>query len=112
MTPEEFIRVVDSIALRPAIYFGNRDGHLREFGAFVLGADFAAGPLPSGSMLPSEFIDLVCSRLSDCDGQHPSWQARIENCSDSPADAWRKFTSLWSEYRGGSIPDPVVRNKL
>ena len=109
MTRQEFIRVVDSIALRPAMYFGNRDGYLREFGAFVLGADFATGSFTSGGMLPRDFVNLVCSRLSDGDSKDPSWQARIESSSSDPVDAWHTFTRLWAEYRGGSIPDPVVR---
>lgn len=96
------LTVLQSVIDRPAMYFGTREGYLRDIVAFDLGVRFESGWDQTAmehrhSSVPTGFISFVCSRLAEADGG-PSWSARIEGHSASERDAWSLFLSLWTEY--------------
>jgi hypothetical protein len=98
----------DSIVTRPAIYFGNREGYLRELVAMDFGYSLHSGFDETGmshndSLIPPPFVQFVCSRYEPDPVRGPSWSARIEGQSIDEHDAWRLFCALWEQFRGGQL---------
>jgi len=84
------------------MYFGTREGYLRDIVAFDLGVRSESGwdefsISHRHSSIPDTFTSFVCSRLEETEGG-PSWSARIEAQSASESDAWALFIRLWNEY--------------
>lgn len=97
------LTALQSMIDRPAMYFGTREGYLRDIVAFDLGVRFESGWDESTmehrhSSVPPGFASFVCSRLTEADGG-PSWSARIDAHSASERDAWSLFLRLWTEYK-------------
>jgi len=99
MSPAE---VVDALVKRPAMYFGNRPGYLREMIAFQLGADFGLdGVKKSESVIPEAFVRFICARVPAGKFLGPSWSGRLEDATHSEEEAWELFVRLWTEFRDG-----------
>ena len=86
---------------RPALYFGNRLGYLRELAAFDFGyctgqgADEKSRP---DRLIPAEFGDFVREQVKVGSSGPTFWALRIEAASNSEDEAWSLFIKLWSEF--------------
>lgn len=99
MSPTLLQNMID----RPVMYFGRRDGYLREIAAFDLGMSLESGWDESRMshchhLIPPEFCSFLCAKLREGDGG-PSWMARIEDNSDSEEEAWRLFCVMWEDFK-------------
>ena len=88
---------------RPAMYFGRHDGYLREIAAFDLGMSLESGWDESRMrhrhhLILPEFCSFLCAKLPEGESG-PSWMARIEDSSDSEAEAWRLFCVMWEDFK-------------
>ena len=93
---------LQSMIDRPSMYFGTREGYLRDIVAFDLGVRFESGWDESSmehrhTLVPPGFASFVCSRLEET-ANGPSWSARIEAHSAYESDAWSLFLRLWTDY--------------
>ena len=113
MSPTLLQNMID----RPAMYFGRRDGYLREVAAFDLGMSVESGWDESRMshrhyLIPREFCSFLCAKLPEGDGG-PSWTARIEDSSESDEEAWRLLCAMWEDFKkaGQDNALPADRNE-
>lgn len=97
--------MLDNMIHRPAMYFFNRPGYIREIVAFDFGFSTHSGYEPElhsfkESFLPDDFVNILKDKF---EGDGPWWIA-MERAIPDEAEAWKKFTSLWAEYRGCEFP--------
>lgn len=99
-TTGEFYSAVDAIVARPAMYFGERPGYLREIVGFGLGVDFQSRSeeKPEASAMDA-FVRYVCDRLPIGRSEVSAWSARIDDSVNSESEAWHLFAELWASYR-------------
>ena len=96
--------VLEAMIARPAMYFGDRSGYLRDLSAFAFGYEAASGfdpetKRPLRSFFPSDFIDYICETIPVSNDEAPAWISRIENDSDGEERAWQRFQELWQDFQ-------------
>ena len=100
--------VIDNLIARPAMYFGERQGYLREVVAMDLGYSIHAGFDEERmdfkeTLIPRAFVNLVCSRFEMVGTDNSAWSARIDARSGGEVEAWQLFCALWTEFRNMPI---------
>ena len=96
-------KLLDHMVEKPEIYFGYREGYLRELSAFDLGYGICSGvdQMTMGykkSILPADLVSYICDRIPIGSGGSPSWNGRIEDATENESDAWNLFVELYSQY--------------
>ena len=79
---------------KPALYFGNRAGYLREIEA--LDAGYRLGV--KHGLIPEAFVDFVIQRLPPDEQGAEYWAARIRGQAHGEREEWELFLRLFAEY--------------
>ena len=89
---------------KPALYFGNREGYLRDIEALDAGYrlgitdTMAAGSAKPQGLIPEAFADFVVQRLPPSETGAVHWAARIRSQAHGEREEWELFLKLYNEY--------------
>jgi hypothetical protein len=103
LNSDEAAESLRAMIARPAMYFGERSGYLREISAFDFGFEFASGfhqetIRPRRTFLPIEFVDFICTTIPEPLDGSPAWVSRIEHATEDERSAWNLFLDLWQAF--------------
>lgn len=102
---------------RPALYFGNREGYLREIEALAAGYMLGLRNCPGqtidtpANLIPDSFIAMVNSSLPPGENGATGWTHRIRGQAPGERAEWELFKRLFEDYlRSASSNKPTRSN--
>jgi hypothetical protein len=87
--------LLQTIVKKPAMFFGNRDGYLRDIEAFDIG--YATALQAKHCFIPVAFKDYIIETLSP-DNPGATWFGLIRDHASGEKAEWDLFKQLWMEY--------------
>jgi hypothetical protein len=84
------------IVEKPALYFGNRDGYLRDVVAFDIG--YATAVECKRCAIPVAFQQYIIDTLAPDDPGTSQWFKLIRERATGEKAEWDLFKTLWRDY--------------
>lgn len=81
---------------KPAMYFGNRDGYLRDMEAFDTG--FSTATETKRCFIPVEFKEYIIGTLAPNNPRGSTWFSLIREHAKGEKAEWDLFKRLWMDY--------------
>ena len=88
--------LLQTIVEKPAMYFGNRDGYLRDIEAFDIG--YATAAEAKRCFIPFAFKEYIIDTLAPNNPSGSTWFTLIREHATGEKEEWDLFKRLWSDY--------------
>jgi hypothetical protein len=80
----------------PSMYFGNRDGYLRDIEAFDVG--YATAAEAKRCFIPVAFKEYIIDTLAPNNLRGSTWNSLIREHANGEKAEWDLFKRLWMDY--------------
>jgi hypothetical protein len=94
-TDSQICQIIQQIVEKPAIYFGNRDGYVRDVEALDIG--YAMGT-ESNCLIPVKFKEFIIESLAPNNPRGDTWFTLIRKNAIGEKAEWELFERLWKDY--------------
>jgi hypothetical protein len=88
--------LLQNIVEKPAMYFGNRNGYLRDIEACDIG--YTAATDRKACLIPVEFKEYILHKLAPNNPKGLTWIFLIREQALGERAEWDLFKRLWKEY--------------